>query len=48
MNAQNSIFIDLTYAKNALFVRQSVAVAFGIKLDREFTWDITLESHNSY
>lgn len=31
--------IDLTYAKNALFVRQSVAVAFGIPLDRELTWD---------
>jgi hypothetical protein len=31
--------IDLTYAKNALFIRQSVAVAFGVPLDRELTWD---------
>ena len=31
--------IDLTYAKNALFVRQSVAIAFGIPIDRELTWD---------
>ena len=31
--------IDLTCAKNALFVRQSVAVAFGVPLDRELTWD---------
>lgn len=31
--------IDLTYAKNALFVRQSVALAFGIPIDRELTWD---------
>jgi len=29
--------IDLTYARNALFVRQSVAVAFGIPVDRELT-----------
>ena len=32
--------IDLTYAKNALFVRQSVTVAFGVLLDRELTWDV--------
>jgi hypothetical protein len=32
--------IDLSHAKNALFVRQTVAKAFGIPLDREFTWDI--------
>ena len=31
--------IDLRHAKNALFVQQTVAVAFGLKLDREFTWD---------
>lgn len=31
--------IDLTYAKNALFIRQSVAVVFGIPIDRELTWD---------
>jgi len=30
--------IDLTYAKNALFVRQTVAVAFGIPIDQELTW----------
>ena len=33
------IEIDLTYAKNALFVRQSVALAFGIPIDRELTWE---------
>ena len=31
--------LDFTHAKNALFVRQTVAVAFGIPLDRELTWD---------
>lgn len=36
--------IDLRYAKNALFVRQSVAVAFGIPLDRELTWDFLQHS----
>ena len=35
--------LDFTYAKNALFVRQSVAVAFGIPLDRELTWDYLRE-----
>jgi len=34
----SQVTIDLTYAKNALFVRQSVAVAFGIHIDRELTW----------
>jgi hypothetical protein len=34
------ITIDLTWAKNALFVRQTVAQAFGVPLDREFTWDM--------
>lgn len=33
------ITIDLTYAKNAWFIRQSVAVAFGVPIDRELTWD---------
>ncbi|WP_073213328.1 hypothetical protein [Massilia sp. CF038] len=33
------ITIDLSYAKNALFIRQSVAVAFGVPIDRELTWD---------
>lgn len=32
--------IDLSYAKNALFVRQTIAVAFGIPINREFTWEI--------
>jgi hypothetical protein len=32
--------LDLRSAKNALFVRQTVALAFGIPLDREFTWGI--------
>lgn len=31
--------IDMTRAKNALFVRQTVAIAFGLPLDQEFTWD---------
>jgi hypothetical protein len=34
--------IDLTYAKSPLFVRQTVAVALGIPIDREFTWSILL------
>lgn len=38
--AQDVVRINLTYAKNALFVRQTVAVAFGIPLDQEFTWPI--------
>lgn len=38
MNSQ--ISIDLTYGKNALFVRQTVAVAFGVPLGQEFTWDV--------
>lgn len=32
------VTIDLAYAKNALFLRQSVAVAFGVPIDREITW----------
>lgn len=36
--------IDLTYAKNALFIRQSVAVVFGVPLDRELTWDFLQDS----
>lgn len=31
--------IDITYAKNALFIRKSVAVVFGVPLDQELTWD---------
>lgn len=30
--------IDLTYARSALYVRQTIAQAFGIPLGREFTW----------
>lgn len=37
--SDSQITIDLTYAKNALFIRQSVAVAFGIPIDGELTWD---------
>ena len=33
------LVIDLTWAKNALFVRQTIAKSFGVTLDREFTWD---------
>jgi hypothetical protein len=35
----NAITLNLSFAKNALFVRQTLASAFGIPLDREFTWD---------
>lgn len=35
----DKMVIDLTWAKNALFVRQTIAKSFGIPLDREFTWD---------
>jgi hypothetical protein len=34
------VTIDLTYAKNPLFVRQTIAVALDIPIDRELTWDI--------
>lgn len=34
------VSIDLTYGKNALFVRQTVAIAFGVPLGQEFTWDM--------
>ncbi|NHZ98452.1 hypothetical protein [Massilia sp. CCM 8734] len=32
--------IDLTYARSPLYVRQTVALAFGIPLGQEFTWHI--------
>jgi hypothetical protein len=35
----DSLLIDLSRGKNALFIRQTVAAAFGIPLGREFTWD---------
>lgn len=35
--------LDFTCAKNALFVRQTVAVAFGVPLDRELTWEYLRE-----
>ncbi len=35
-----TVEVDFTYAKNALFVRQTVAVAMGIPLGREFTWEL--------
>ena len=35
----DEMVIDLTWARNALFVRQTIAKSFGIPLDREFTWD---------
>ena len=37
---KNAIEIDLSYAKSALFVRQTIARTFGIPLDQEFSWDI--------
>lgn len=38
--SHGQVRIDFSDAKNALFVRQTVAKAFGLPLDREFTWDI--------
>lgn len=32
--------IDLTYARSPLFVRQTVAHAFGIPVNQEFTWEL--------
>lgn len=34
--------IDFTYARTALALRQTAAHAFGIPLDREFTWDMLI------
>ncbi len=34
-----SITLDFSFAKSPLFVRQTVASAFGIPLEREFAWD---------
>jgi hypothetical protein len=36
----NTVKVDFTYAKNALFVRQTVAAALGVPLGREFTWEL--------
>lgn len=36
----NELRIDLGCAKNALFVRQTIAAAFGVPLNMEFTWEI--------
>lgn len=33
------VTLDFEYGRTALFVRQTVAVAFGIPLGQEFTWD---------
>lgn len=35
--------LDFTYAKNALFVRQTIATGFGLALDREFNWQLLLD-----
>jgi hypothetical protein len=35
--------IDLTHAKNALFIRQAVALAFGVPIDQELTWEVLHE-----
>ena len=37
--SEKIVELDFTYAKNALFVRQTVAAAFGVPLGQEFTWD---------
>lgn len=39
--ASDQVTIDLTYGKNALFVRQTVAVALGIAINRELTWEMS-------
>lgn len=36
---EKTVELDFTYAKNALFVRQTLAAAFGVPLGQEFTWD---------
>ncbi len=41
------VTLDISFAKNALFVRQTIAVAFGIPLDQEFTWPILYEKVRS-
>lgn len=33
------VTLDFEYGRTPLFVRQTVAVAFGIPLGQEFTWD---------
>ena len=38
--SNSELRLDLSYAKNALFVRQTIAAAFGVPLNREFTWEI--------
>jgi hypothetical protein len=42
--ASDQVTIDLTYGKNALFVRQTVAAAFGIAINRELTWEMIRET----
>jgi hypothetical protein len=34
------LHIDLTYRRSPLALRQGIAHAFGIPINREFTWDI--------
>ncbi|WP_157499040.1 hypothetical protein [Lysobacter sp. Root604] len=34
------VTIDLTHAKSVLFVRQTVALAFGMQINGELTWEI--------
>ena len=36
---EKAIELDFTFAKNALYVRQTLAAAFGVPLGQEFTWD---------
>lgn len=36
----DAVFVDLSTAKTALFVRQTLASAFSIPLMQEFTWDL--------
>jgi hypothetical protein len=36
---EKRVAVDLTYAKTPLFVRQTLASAFGVPLGQEFTWD---------
>lgn len=34
------IKIDMSFALNALYARQTVAMSFGIEINQEFTWDL--------
>jgi len=39
MAVKDDLTLDFEYGRTPLFVRQTVAVTFGIPLGQEFTWD---------